>query len=445
MPDESFNIDKMDGYQFEVLIANIMRKGGYFNVIVTKKSSDHGKDIIMESQKGEIVIVECKHNKMVGRPVIQKLQGAMLHEQQKRLNRNIKGIVVTSGTFSNEAIKYTAEISQGIELIDGKKLKELCNELKIVILNQKVQILTDDCFKHLDHEESNNLTLKEYSTIYGYEKHRPNLITKLIFRPVCYVDYKVEFSTNTSIGCIDQYSRYGRYVIDGMNGQLLNKEVVDFFFEGELQTGEIGSQKANKIPYGFTQDEIESFIIKEAIEEHTHTVEYTANNKVTYQKKCVPKQREINVISLRPIYLPFRINKLVLLKEGYVQEFFNAGKFAYYITNDLCKCRICNEDFTEEEEKGICVECAKIVCGDCLIIDFWDNKTPICAPHTKKLKLFFESKFFATNKTRKEYKKYFLELSLFRKLCEDKIAFQLSIAGLGVIIIIIGLVLSAIL
>jgi len=130
------------------LIAKIMKKKGYLNINVTSKSRDQGRDIIMESPKGETILVECKHQQFVGRPIIQKLQGAMNYDETQNPDKDVKGIIVTSGSFSQEAIEYNKKIGQEIELIDGKKLKNLCSELKVVILNGKVQIITDKSFEN---------------------------------------------------------------------------------------------------------------------------------------------------------------------------------------------------------------------------------------------------------------------------------------------------------
>src|SRR3989344_4294339 len=125
----NYNIDGLDGYKFEELVAKIMKKEGYENIINTPGSKDFGKDLIMTGKNGDLVVVECKHQNFVGRPVIQKLQGAMKHEEAKGINEKIRGMVVTSGIFSKEAINYVKEIDEPIELIDGVKLKNFCKKL----------------------------------------------------------------------------------------------------------------------------------------------------------------------------------------------------------------------------------------------------------------------------------------------------------------------------
>ena len=49
MEDKPLMLDGLDGYQFEELVAKIMKKNGYLNINVTSKSCDQGRDIIMQT------------------------------------------------------------------------------------------------------------------------------------------------------------------------------------------------------------------------------------------------------------------------------------------------------------------------------------------------------------------------------------------------------------
>ena len=77
----------------------------------TALSNDGGKDIIVYSPEGPI-FVECKDwgNTPVGRPVVQKLHSAVITEGA------IKGIIMTTGTFSQEAYDYVNKYGLPIEL-----------------------------------------------------------------------------------------------------------------------------------------------------------------------------------------------------------------------------------------------------------------------------------------------------------------------------------------
>ena len=69
-------------------------------------------------------LLECKcfePSNSVGRPILQKLFGANAVEGAGHL------ILVTTATFSGEAIAYAREV--GIELVDGSALIALCNRV----------------------------------------------------------------------------------------------------------------------------------------------------------------------------------------------------------------------------------------------------------------------------------------------------------------------------
>ena len=74
MQNKTRYLDTMDGYEFEQLCKAIYENSGYNHVELTSKSGDKGRDIIIYTNEGKIV-VECKHrpNSSIGRPVIQKL------------------------------------------------------------------------------------------------------------------------------------------------------------------------------------------------------------------------------------------------------------------------------------------------------------------------------------------------------------------------------------
>ena len=61
----------------------------------------------------------------VGRPEIQKFVGA-LHGKRAR-----KGVFITTGSFSSEALGYIEHIDPKVVLIDGKRLAELMIDLEV--------------------------------------------------------------------------------------------------------------------------------------------------------------------------------------------------------------------------------------------------------------------------------------------------------------------------
>lgn len=433
-----FNIDDLDGYQFEELIAKIMKKKGYENIRVTSKSKDMGKDIVMDSSDGERILVECKHQKFVGRPVIQKLQGAINFEETRNPEKEVKGKVITSGGFSKEAKDYNKQIGNDITLIDGKKLKELCKKLNIFILNGKVQIIVNKSFKNFKEKEVKDSISKNYSKIYWSKVSNPLISSKLEFIPVCFLKYGVDFETYTSVGCIDKYSNSGELIIDGITGEDVDENLVEFYFKWGMDLEEIDKKYfKNKRPYEFTENDIEDYAIRSIIEENTHEVSYTGRNNVVYHKICIPKKRDIDIKKFTPTYLPFWTNKIKIIKMNYNQNFYVKGKRQHFMEDELKKCKICGWKRGDYDDLSLCPECGRIVCDSHVKIDYLDKETPICTVHAKSLKLFIQNKYFATNKNKKEYREWWTSRTFFQKLWEDKIAFWSALLLLFILIILL--------
>ncbi|MFC5531267.1 restriction endonuclease [Cohnella yongneupensis] len=143
------SIHTMDGYEFEMLISNLLKNMG-FSVEMTPLSGDGGIDLIAYSKepifKGKY-LVQCKRwNASIGEPVIRDLYGVVLSE-----NAN-KGIVITNSTFTEKAIEFAN--NKNIELIDGSLLVQLLDKHKINTLNS-TQVIKKrfDEFENFDRDK----------------------------------------------------------------------------------------------------------------------------------------------------------------------------------------------------------------------------------------------------------------------------------------------------
>ncbi|MHA2213919.1 MAG: restriction endonuclease [Candidatus Thorarchaeota archaeon] len=104
--------------EFEAEVTNILRENGY-QVQLTEYVSDYGIDAIARKD-GNTYVVQIKRfaeSNLIGRPDLQKLQGAMLHQRADGM------IFITLGYFSKPAQEYGKK--QGIMLIDGLYLVEM--------------------------------------------------------------------------------------------------------------------------------------------------------------------------------------------------------------------------------------------------------------------------------------------------------------------------------
>jgi restriction system protein len=104
----------MSHRDFEFYVADFLRLTRDLKTYVTQATKDGGKDIIAFDDD-EKIYVEVKHWKgNVGRPAIQKLNGAMLADRVKR------GYFITSSGFTKDALEYANKTN--ITLIDGNEL-----------------------------------------------------------------------------------------------------------------------------------------------------------------------------------------------------------------------------------------------------------------------------------------------------------------------------------
>ena len=130
---------------FERLSQRLLRESGFFQVEVTGKSGDggiDGKGIVRVSGLLSFhVIFQCKRYRGSVTPSqIRDFRGAMQ-------GRADKGLVITTGTFTREAIKEaTRDGAPPIDLIDGELLCDKLKELKLGVdtkLAETVDIKND--------------------------------------------------------------------------------------------------------------------------------------------------------------------------------------------------------------------------------------------------------------------------------------------------------------
>lgn len=130
---------------FERLAQRILRESGFFQVEVTGKVGDggiDGKGIVRVSGLLSFhVIFQCKRYKGSVTPSqIRDFRGAMQ-------GRADKGLVITTGTFTREAIKEaTRDGAPPIDLIDGELLCDKLKELKLGVdtkLTETIEIKND--------------------------------------------------------------------------------------------------------------------------------------------------------------------------------------------------------------------------------------------------------------------------------------------------------------
>jgi restriction system protein len=118
---------------FENLVVELLVAMGYGGshedaASVVGQTGDGGIDgIIKEDRLGlESIYIQAKRwEGTVGRPVIQQFAGALQGQRAR------KGVLITTSSFSKDAIDYTRNLQSTIVLIDGRQLSELMIEFGI--------------------------------------------------------------------------------------------------------------------------------------------------------------------------------------------------------------------------------------------------------------------------------------------------------------------------
>ena len=127
----------MNPYSLEVLIAQLLTRMGYENVLVTSKSHDQGVDLIADIELGitsvrEVIQVK-RHQRNIQRPALDALRGS-LHRFQA-----VRGTLITTSDFSKGTVAAAFESGAApITLINGSKLIDLLIRYELGV--QKISV-----------------------------------------------------------------------------------------------------------------------------------------------------------------------------------------------------------------------------------------------------------------------------------------------------------------
>lgn len=375
---KEISLETMDGYQFQKFVANLFKQLGFVNVEVGPPTADGGIDISMEQRTdmGSVhYTVECKHHpeRSIGRPVVQKLHSAIMHTPVLD-----KGIIVTSGHFSSQAIKYAEEV--GIELIDVEKLKKLGKKVGIS-LEVKHSLSIDNCFPI---SERDGLVSELYSflqnDLVGFDKDFVNIEDIGLRLLSSYmVDYTINATFSTSVGIIHSIHETSTIFLGGGDGELINPTITNSLLPLRFEMSELNEENIKGVELIEKGNFIKDFKeIKEKAKEvlrriYTKTVSYYGANNVRYTKTCIPRKKDITLADVKRVYLPLLSFGFSLLKNKYIIVGTETPHELNVLPSNLTtvpkssgvkvypnNCMICSKDM--KHEKYLCNECGIIVC-----------------------------------------------------------------------------------
>ena len=136
-------INKLEPDAFERLVKRMLRESGFVQVEVTGRSGDGGIDgkgiIRVGGMLSFHVFFQCKkYQGSVSPSAIRDFRGALI-------GRADKGLFVTTGTFTRDAIKEaTRDGATPIDLINGDQLADKLKELQLGVKTEMVESIDID-------------------------------------------------------------------------------------------------------------------------------------------------------------------------------------------------------------------------------------------------------------------------------------------------------------
>lgn len=374
---ESVVLETLDGLEFQKVCGRIFEKLQYGRVEVCPYTGDMGRDLLIQTNAG-LIVVECKHqpHSSIGRPVVQKLHSAAIS------SRAIRGILITTGKFSVQAIEHAKSLAPPIELIDRNILTDLATQagMELILEGKKHTVLT--------YPVSSNDKLQDRinRSINSRFKSYPEIASKLLriknrgfaMYPSYVIQYDVNATFETSVGVIHRENAENRIIlIDGNEGKLLKEEIAKHIKSASLTVYDESTYKDSnlkKVSFRIDDNTLKTLSMKYISNFHTKNKTYWGKNNQKYTKLCVPNERHIFISNTKQVYVPFQQIELQAFKIKYdITAIENSENLLCY--TKIFNCSVCGGYI--KDTKTLCNSCGAIVHNKA-ILDSHSFECKIC-------------------------------------------------------------------
>ncbi|RNJ26346.1 restriction endonuclease [Halosegnis longus] len=436
-------LDELSGFEFEDVMEDVFRNLGYTNVRQAAKTADEGRDILMDEQVNGTtrgVVVECKHTGTVGRPVVQKLHSAIATYDFDGPKR---GIVVTTGTFTGPATEYTQRLRDNddpypIELIDGKRLRSIAEEVGLDLYNGRIEILCDETLRPTDPTGGIGAPVREaFRDIENLDGATlPAPTTHATFEPVVLITATVDAVFETSVGVIHRINERTQFVVRAgrTRPQILDSAVATLVSENRRQTvaldeldlaDEFDDHEVHR--FGQTETEYKEWAVDRLRQHHTTTVSYTGDNNVDYERECVPNQSDISVRSIEPVYLPDVRQTTEIHAHSYPYGYYAAGPSRVTHEDGIHECVQCGD--TDAATFTFCANCGSINCESHIKTERLEQD-PVCTGCAVTDRFAFRTKYFYSEANRDAFAAEYDAMAVHEKAQENVPAAIGAVVGL---------------
>jgi restriction endonuclease Mrr len=441
-------LDDFSGFEFEDLMEDVFRNLGYENVRQARKTADEGRDILMEevvdgTRRG--VVVECKHTDSVGRPVVQKLHSAIATYDYDGPKR---GIVVTTGRFTDPAREYAARLEANddpypVELVDGTNLRDIADDIGLDLYNGRIEILCDETLRPFDPAGGVDAPVREaFRDVENIDADDvPEPRAQVDFQPVVTISARTDAVFETSVGVVHRIDQSDSFVVHADRGQpsVADSTVSGLVAGNRRQTVDLDEDRFERVfddvevrRFGQTETEYKDWAVDRLRQFHTTTVTYTGDNNVTYEKTCEPKQSDVSIQAITPVYLPQVRQTTQLQQYAYPYEYYAAGPSRATLEDGIHRCVHCGED--DAKTYTFCANCGSINCGSHIKTERLEG-TPVCTGCAVTERFALKTKYFYDEDNLDAFRTEYDQMPFYEKALENRplvavVVFTLLVGGL---------------
>ena len=208
---------------------------GWGQVEDVQYTGDEGRDLIIHPDQGHTIIVECKHQpeNSIGRPIVQKLHSAVVSSNSQ------KGILDTSGKFTQQAIEHAKILNPPIELYDFARLLDLADRahIRLVSGSKDAPVLSFICSpESVLREKFFRKTTSEFVSAPSNVNQLISLeSTEVQLTPRYHILFDIQQYFETTVGKIHSIkTKNVSMIIDATTGEGLDDTVTNFVRRGSL-------------------------------------------------------------------------------------------------------------------------------------------------------------------------------------------------------------------
>jgi len=427
-------LDDLSGFEFEDVMEDVFRNLGFENVRQAERTADEGRDVIMEEVVDgtrRAIIVECKHTGTVGRPVVQKLHSAIATFDFDGPKR---GMVVTTGRFTNPAQEYANRLQQNDDPIQSSCLMARTSGRS---LTRSVSTSTTGASRFSATIPYARTTRPPTSTRPSREAFRdientesadlPVAHSQVTFRPVVAVTADTNAVFETSVGVIHRINDRTQFVVHAERGhpKVADDDVATLVTENfhatvPLDTGQFTEvfDDVEERRFGQTQTEYKEWAVDRLQDYHTTTVTYTGDNNVTYNKTCEPNLSDISVQSIEPVYLPDIRHTTDLQEYTYPYEYYAAGPSRVTAEDGIHRCVHCDTSGIDETYT-YCSNCGAIACSSHTKTERLEGE-PVCTGCAVTDRFALKTKYFYDEENLEAFSEEYADMPIHEKAMENK-------------------------